>query len=37
MEGIKPDLNKLQGIIYLGRPTTTTELRALIGIVQYYG
>ena len=27
---------KVQGIMDLGRPTTTTEARALIGMVQYY-
>ena len=36
MEGIKTDPKKLQGIMDLGRPYTTTELRALIGMVQYY-
>ena len=36
-EGIKPDLNKLQVIIYIRRPTTTTEARSIIGMVQYYG
>ena len=35
-EGIKPYTKKLKGIIYIGRPTTTTEARALIGMVQYY-
>ena len=35
-EGIKPETNKLQGIMYLGRPDTTTEARELIGMVQYY-
>ena len=35
-ERIKPDPNKLQVIKDLGRHTTTTEERALIGIVQYY-
>ena len=35
-EGIKPETNKLQGIIDIGRPATTTEARALIGMVQYY-
>ena len=35
-EGIKPDLNKMQGIMNLGRPATTTEARAFIGMIQYY-
>ena len=35
-EGIKPDTKKVQGIIDIGRPTTTTEAQALIGMVQYY-
>ena len=35
-EGVKPDPEKVQGIMDLGRPYTTTEVRALIGIVQYY-
>ena len=35
-EGIKPDPKKVQGIMDLGRPSTTTEARALIGMVQYY-
>ena len=34
-EGIKPDPKKLQGIMDLGRPTTTTEAQSLIGMVQY--
>ena len=32
-DGIKPDPKKVQGIMDLGRPTTTTEAQALIGIV----
>ena len=36
MEGIKPDPKKVQGIIDIGRPSTTTEVRALIGMVHYY-
>ena len=36
MENIKPDPEKFQGIMDLGRPATTTEARALIGMVQYY-
>ena len=35
-ECIKPDPNKVQVIVYLGRPFTTTEARALIDMVQYY-
>ena len=35
-EGIKPDTNKLQGVMALGQPVTATEERALIGMVQYY-
>ena len=34
--GIKHDLKKVQGIMDLDRPTTTTEARALIVMVQYY-
>ena len=35
-EGIKTDPKKLQGIIDIARPTTTTEARSRIGMVQYY-
>ena len=35
-EGIKPNPKKVQGIMDLGRPATTTEARELIGTVQYY-
>ena len=35
-EGIKPDPKKVQGIMDLGRQTTTTEARALTSVVQYY-
>ena len=35
-EGIKPDPKKVQGIMYIGLPSTTTKYRALIGMVQYY-
>ena len=35
-EGIKPEPKKLQGIMELRRPSTKTEARALIGMVQYY-
>ena len=34
--GIKHDPNKMQGIMYIGRPTTKTEARTLIGMDQYY-
>ena len=35
-EGLKPYPKKLQGIMEIGQPTTITEARALIGMVQYY-
>ena len=35
-EGIKPDPKKVQGIMDIGRPSKTTEERALIRMVQYY-
>jgi Reverse transcriptase (RNA-dependent DNA polymerase). len=35
-EGIKPDPAKIQGIMDINRPRTTTEARAIIGSVQYY-
>ena len=35
-EGIEPNLKKLQGIMDIGRPATTTGVPALIGMVQYY-
>ena len=35
-EGIKPGPNKVQGIMDLWRPTTTTEVQALISMVHYY-
>ena len=35
-EGIIPDPKKLQGIMDIGQPTTMTEARELIGMVQYY-
>ena len=35
-DGIKPDLKKVQEIMDLGLTTTTTEDRAVIGMVQYY-
>ena len=34
LEGIKPDPNKLQEVMYLSRPINTTEARVLIGVVQ---
>ena len=34
--GIKPEPNKVQGIIYIRKPDTTTKVRALIGMVHYY-
>jgi hypothetical protein len=35
-EGVRPDPKKIQGIMDMTRPTTSTEVRRLIGIVQYY-
>ena len=35
-EGIKPDYNKIQGIMDLGQLTTTTEMQIRIGMVHYY-
>ena len=35
-EVIKPDPKKVQGIMDIGRPSTTTKARALKGMVQYY-
>ena len=35
-ESIKPDTKKVQEVMDLGRPATTTEAQALIGMVQYY-
>ena len=35
-EGIKSDPKKVKVIMNIGRPATTTEARALIGMVQYY-
>ena len=35
-EGIKPDPKKVQGIVDMARPTTSTEIRRLVGLVQYY-
>ena len=34
--GIKPEPNKVQGIMDFGQTATTTEARALICMVQYY-
>jgi Reverse transcriptase (RNA-dependent DNA polymerase). len=35
-EGIKPDPAKIQGIMDMNCPRTTTEARAFIGSIQYY-
>ena len=35
-KGIKPDLKKVKGIMYIGLPTTATEELVLTGMVQYY-
>ena len=35
-EGIKPQPKKVQAILDIKRPTTTTELRSLVGMVNYY-
>ena len=35
-EGVKPDPKKIQGIVDLQRPKTTTKVKALIRMVQYY-
>ena len=35
-EGVKPNPKKIQAIQALERPTTVTEVRRLIGMVQYY-
>ena len=35
-EGIKPDLKKVQWIMDIGQPATTTEAQALICMFQYY-
>ena len=35
-EGIKLYPKKVQGIMYIGRPSTTTEARELIGMVHYF-
>ena len=35
-EGIKPNPKKIQAIQALQRPTTVTEVRSFIGMVQYY-
>ena len=36
MDGINPDLNKVQDIMDLRWPTTRTEVQALIGMFQYW-
>ena len=35
-EGIKYNPKKVQGVMDIGLPSTTTEDRAIIGMVQYY-
>ena len=35
-DGIKPDPKKVQGILDIERPQTVTEVKSLIGMVQYY-
>ena len=35
-EGIKPDPKKVQEIMDIGRPATSTEAKALISMVQFY-
>ena len=35
-EDIKPDPKKVQGIMDIGRPNTTTEAQYIIGVVRYY-
>ena len=35
-EGIKPQPKKVQAILDIEKPTTTTELRRLVGMVNYY-
>ena len=35
-EGITPDSKKVQGIVDMARPTTNTEIRRLVGLVQCY-
>jgi hypothetical protein len=35
-QGVKPDPKKIQGIMDIERPKTTTEIKSLIGMVQYY-
>ena len=35
-EGIKPDPKKVKSIMDIGRSQTTTEARALMGMVQHY-
>ena len=35
-EGIKPDLKKVQWVMYLDQPSTTTESLVLICMVKYY-
>ena len=33
-DGIKPDMDKVQGIMYIGQYTTTTAAWYIIGILQ---
>jgi hypothetical protein len=35
-QGVKPDPKKIQGIMDIKRPQTTTDIKSLIGMVQYY-
>ena len=35
-DGVKPNPKKIQAIQAMERPTTVTEVRHLIGMVQYY-
>ena len=35
-EGIKPDPKKIQAIVDLARPTTVTDMKGFLGMVQFY-
>ena len=35
-EGVKPDPKKIKAIQAMERPTTVTEVRRFIGMIQYY-
>ena len=35
-DGVKPDPKKIKGIMDLERPKTTTEVKSILGMVQYY-